>query len=532
MSSPRLAPWLMPDTISSGGALDQAERGEAHAVHRRAVGGEAAGAVAELHLLDPERVAGRDARAGGAAVRVGRDHRQLDAGQLEQRPPHHVQAGGGDAVVVGQQDSHRGSLKGMRRSPGRARAAAPSPPPRCAGGPPAARRSASGLDALEHRPDQDPDHVAHERVGLDPEGEHVARLLDPLGAEHVALEAHVVGLGRREGGEVVGADERRGAGVERVAVERPRPPERPPLLERARRAARVAGGSGRCASARRGGRRSRRAPPRWRSTATSGGSSAFRLRSGAGSPSWLATCPRACTPRSVRPATVSAHLAAQHGGERLLDTSPAPCAAPGWRRPAGELRAVVLEQQPGGRGATRACAPRSGRTRSRARSGRRRRAQRSASSRASAASCSQRSGGRFCLRGHPRRRRGAERRRPSPPASRTATAACRTLDLEARGQPVEALAHRRPRPTTRPTAAGRPAAARSCGRAGTARRRSRAASRPSCPTVPPGRTTRNSSSAATRGRGAIIAPNTEPTQSKRPSSNGSASTSASTHSMS
>ena len=52
------------------------------------------------------------------------------------------------------------------------------------------------------------------------------------------------------------------------------------------------------------------------------------------------------------------------------------------------------------------------------------------------------------------------------------------------------------------------------------------------PTVPPGRTTRNSSSAATRGRGAIIAPNTEPTQSKRPSSNGRASTSASTHSMS
>jgi len=35
-----------------------------------------------------------------------------------------------------------------------------------------------------------------------------------------------------------------------------------------------------------------------------------------------------------------------------------------------------------------------------------------------------------------------------------------------------------------------------------------------------------------RGRGAIIAPNTEPTQSKRPSSNGSASTSASTHSTS
>ena len=38
--------------------------------------------------------------------------------------------------------------------------------------------------------------------------------------------------------------------------------------------------------------------------------------------------------------------------------------------------------------------------------------------------------------------------------------------------------------------------------------------------------------AVTRGRGAIIAPNTEPTQSKRPSSNGRSSTSASTHSIS
>ncbi len=52
------------------------------------------------------------------------------------------------------------------------------------------------------------------------------------------------------------------------------------------------------------------------------------------------------------------------------------------------------------------------------------------------------------------------------------------------------------------------------------------------PTVFPGRTTRKSSSAATRGRGAIIAPNTDPAQSKRASSNGSSSASASTHSIS
>ena len=50
--------------------------------------------------------------------------------------------------------------------------------------------------------------------------------------------------------------------------------------------------------------------------------------------------------------------------------------------------------------------------------------------------------------------------------------------------------------------------------------------------MPPGRTTRNISAAATSGRGANIAPNTEAQQSKRPSSNGSCSTSATTHSTS
>jgi hypothetical protein len=51
------------------------------------------------------------------------------------------------------------------------------------------------------------------------------------------------------------------------------------------------------------------------------------------------------------------------------------------------------------------------------------------------------------------------------------------------------------------------------------------------PTVPPGRVTLNISSAVRLGRGAIIAPNTEPTQSKRPSSKGSSSASASSHSI-
>jgi len=51
------------------------------------------------------------------------------------------------------------------------------------------------------------------------------------------------------------------------------------------------------------------------------------------------------------------------------------------------------------------------------------------------------------------------------------------------------------------------------------------------PTLPPDLRTRNSSAAVTSGRGANIAPNTEVTQSKRPSAKGSDSTSASAHWM-
>ena len=77
-----------------------------------------------------------------------------------------------------------------------------------------------------------------------------------------ALEADVVGLGRGEGGEVVGARQGGGAGVERLAVDPVRPPERPAALERAGGAAPSAPGSGSCARSRRGGRRSRRRPAR------------------------------------------------------------------------------------------------------------------------------------------------------------------------------------------------------------------------------------------------------------------------------
>src|SRR5207247_1174113 len=87
-------------------------RREAHAVDGSDVGRVAAGAVRELDLLDPERPARRDAARGGAAVRIRRDHGQLDPGDLQQRPAHGMQASRLNTVVVGQQDLHRCSGKG------------------------------------------------------------------------------------------------------------------------------------------------------------------------------------------------------------------------------------------------------------------------------------------------------------------------------------------------------------------------------------------------------------------------------------
>src|SRR5512146_3058512 len=97
-----------PSTILSkaaGTVPDQAQLGEADAVDRGAVGREAVVAVAELDLLDRQRRAGGDAASGGAAVRVGRDHVDLDTVELAQGTAGGLQAGGRDAVVVGQENA-------------------------------------------------------------------------------------------------------------------------------------------------------------------------------------------------------------------------------------------------------------------------------------------------------------------------------------------------------------------------------------------------------------------------------------------
>ena len=95
-----------PGDDQVGPAAEQPQLGEADAVDRRAVGGKAAVAVAELDLLDGERRAGRDAARGRAAVRVGGDHVDLDPVDLAQRAARRLQAGGGDPVVVGEENAH------------------------------------------------------------------------------------------------------------------------------------------------------------------------------------------------------------------------------------------------------------------------------------------------------------------------------------------------------------------------------------------------------------------------------------------
>ena len=97
-------------------AVDQTQRGHAHAVHRRAVAGEAVRAVAERHLGDPQRAAEGDRPGRGRAVAVGRDHGQLHVLERHQRAPQRLQPFGVDAVVVGEEHAEHGTAQDI---PGR-----------------------------------------------------------------------------------------------------------------------------------------------------------------------------------------------------------------------------------------------------------------------------------------------------------------------------------------------------------------------------------------------------------------------------
>ena len=113
----------------------------------------------------------------------------------------------------------------------------------------------------------------------------------------------------------------------------------------------VASGSGRCGSWRRGGRRSPRRPARSPSTRTSAGRTPVeRVARERARPSWLATWPRACTPASVRPATVSDDLAPAGRVASAVSSSPCTVRSPGWRAQPAKPAAVVGDIEPGGQG--------------------------------------------------------------------------------------------------------------------------------------------------------------------------------------
>ena len=115
------------------------------------------------------------------------------------------------------------------RARGRAPTAARSLLPRSAAGPRGAVRAAPGR--LQHRADERSHHVAEERVGGDGEVEVVAVALPGRLADD-ADEHVVLALGGRERAEVVLTGQERGTRLERLEVDRPRPPERPLRLER------------------------------------------------------------------------------------------------------------------------------------------------------------------------------------------------------------------------------------------------------------------------------------------------------------
>jgi hypothetical protein len=84
---------------------------------------------------------------------------------------------------------------------------------------------------LQHGPDQRSDHVAQEAAGADLELDGVLAV-DPAGLEDIASEDLVIAVGGGEGAEVVLADDQRGGGVEGRSIEGTGIPPRPARLER------------------------------------------------------------------------------------------------------------------------------------------------------------------------------------------------------------------------------------------------------------------------------------------------------------
>ncbi len=97
-----------------GARAEEPQGGRPHAVGRRAVEREAREAVAEPGLAGVQGTIDRDAAGDGAAVAVGRQGQ--DRAQRIEPAPQRSEAGGVDAVVVGQQDVAHGACDSTARS--------------------------------------------------------------------------------------------------------------------------------------------------------------------------------------------------------------------------------------------------------------------------------------------------------------------------------------------------------------------------------------------------------------------------------
>src|SRR5829696_6061798 len=189
MSSPRFAPWLMPDTISSGGSSIRP---------RDAKRTQSTGVPSVAKPLVPSPNSTSSTQIGSWSVTARPVALLFESGAITSRSTSGVSSRTFRMtfrpVAVMPSSFVRSTLMGVLSRVCDALEVKPvggSSRPRRAAWPPLEQLGeAVGPGVLQHRADEHPDHVAHEGVRLDPEGEHVARLVDPLGAHHVALEAH------------------------------------------------------------------------------------------------------------------------------------------------------------------------------------------------------------------------------------------------------------------------------------------------------------------------------------------------------
>src|SRR3954451_18761056 len=215
MSSPRLEPWLMPDTISSGSNSTRpsaAKRTQSTGVPSVAKptlpsSNSSSSTQSGLRVVIERAVALRfesGAITASSTPGTSRSARRITFSPVAWMPSSLVSRTFIRAMrlVANRLEVEAVRCRGVARLGARAGLQQPL--------------EISHLEAAaahrEHGPHQRPDHPPHEAVGLDPEGERPG-LVGPFGARHLALEASVVGVGEREGREVVRAGNRQRAGV-------------------------------------------------------------------------------------------------------------------------------------------------------------------------------------------------------------------------------------------------------------------------------------------------------------------------------